>query len=121
MSPEKWEEIKNMVGRQFQIEDQGTEDLLVETADGQIKQGEAEFVVFSPGGGSAFGGERLKLQLQKKPKLEDKKYFYSKREGDSARVEYKFSDSELVFTFKVYKWDDSEDDWKEIDGSRLGF
>jgi len=46
MSPEKWEEIKNTVRKNFSVEDEGVEDLLQETADGTVKQGEAEYLVF---------------------------------------------------------------------------
>ena len=113
MTQEKWEQIKEMVKKQYQVEDQGTEDLLVETGEGMVKQGEAEFVIFE----SAMG--RLKLQLAKKPKLEEKKYHYSHRAGDAARVEYKFSEDETVLQLKAYKWDDDEDDWKEIDAANF--
>src|SRR3989344_2470287 len=109
MSPDKWETIRESVKKQFTIIEQGNEDLIVETGDGPVKQGTAEFVVFE----SPLG--RTKLQFQKKPKMEEKKYFYSKREGDAARVEYKFSEDETVHTFKAYKWDDLEDEWREID------
>jgi hypothetical protein len=114
MSPDKWETIKSQVNKQFSVEEQGKEDLLVDTADGQVKQGEAEYIIFE---GGPLG--RMKLQFQKKPKLEDKTFHYSKRAGDSARVEYKFSESETVYTLKAYKWDDARDDWKEIDASNF--
>ena len=113
MSPEKWEEIKMMATKQFEVEDEGVEDLLVETADGPVKQGTAEFVIFkSPMG-------RTKLQFQTKAKLEGKEYHFSHRAGTSARVEYKFSEDEVVHTFKVYKYDDLDDEWSEIDGSQF--
>lgn len=115
MTPEKWQGIKDQVKRNFTLEQEGEEDLLAETTEGQVKQGEAEFVVFSGPLG------RLKLQFQKKPKLEQKKYFYSKREGDAARVEYKFSDQELVYAFKAYKWDEIEEEWEEIEAERFAF
>ena len=119
MTLEKWEEIKTMVKKQFTLEDAGREDLLVETADGTVKQGEAEFIIFDAP--SSLGGGRMKLELQKKPRLEEKKYHYSHRQGDSARVEYKFSEDETVLTLKAYKWDDAADEWKEIDaGSFAG-
>jgi len=111
MTPERWEEIKSTVKKQFSIEEEGVEDVTVQTGEGPVKQGEAEFVVFE----SVLG--KTKLQFQKKPKLEEKKYFFSHRAGDSARVEYKFSDADLVFALKAYKWDDVEDDWKEIEAS----
>lgn len=115
MSPDRWETIKQTVKKQFTVEEEGTEDLLVDTADGEVKQGEAEFVVFSA---PALG--RTKLQFQKKPKLEGKQYHYSHRQGDSARVEYKFSEDETVYTFKAYQWNDLEDEWKEIDAGAFG-
>ena len=111
MSPDKWEEIKSNAIKRFSVEQQGTEDLLVDTADGQVKAGEADFVVFQ----SPLG--RTKLQFQKKPKLEEKQFHYSHRQGDSARVEYKFSEDELVYTFKAYKWDEIEEEWREIEPS----
>ena len=63
---------------------------------------------------------RLKLQLQKKPKLEDKKYHFSHRAGTAARVEYKFSESETVLALKAYKWDDMSDEWREMDAGAFG-
>lgn len=115
MNIEKWQQIKENIEQNFTVEAQGTEDLLVETGEGSVKQGTAEHIVFdSPMG-------RVKLRLEEKPKLEDKKYFYSHRAGDAARVEYKFSDKETVLTLKAYKWNELEDDWKEIDASRINF
>ncbi len=114
MTPEKWEEIKNMVRKQYKPLEEGQEDLLVETAEELVKQGQAEFVVFE----SPLG--RIKLSFQKKPRVEQKKFFYSHRHGDSARVEYKFSDSEMVYVLKAYKWNETEERWKEIDSSSFG-
>lgn len=119
MNLERWEEIKKTVKKQDPQAEEGQEDLLVDTAEGQVKQGEAEFIIFSAPGGSAFGGERMKLQLQKKPRVEEKKYFYSHRQGTSARVEYKYSESEMVYTLKAYKWDEVEDEWKEVDAANF--
>ncbi|MBI4049987.1 MAG: hypothetical protein HY398_00900 [Candidatus Doudnabacteria bacterium] len=114
MTQEKWDEIKANIAKSFVVEEQGTEDLIVETGEGEVKQGEAEFVVFK----SPLG--RTKLQFQKKPRLKEKQYHYSHRAGDSARVEYKFSEDELVYTLKAYKWDEVEDEWKEMESSMFG-
>lgn len=111
MTLERWQQIREMVRRQYSAEDEGSEDLVVETGDGPVKQGEAEFVVFDGPMG------RMKLQFQKKPRLEEKKYHYSHQQGAAARVEYKFSEDEMVYTLKAYKWDDNEDEWKEIDAA----
>lgn len=114
MTLERWEDIKNQTKKQFSVEDEGREDLVVETADGPVKQGEAEFIIFE----SPLG--RTKLQFQKKPKVESKKFYYSHQQGAAARVEYKFSESELVYTLKAYKWDDAADEWREIEASSFG-
>ena len=114
MTPERWQEIKKRVKRQDSKAEEGREDLLMDTAEGQIKTGEAEFIVFE---NPTLG--RLKLELQKKPRVEEKKFHYSHRQGQSARVEYKFSEHELVYTLKAYKLDDMEE-WKEIDASSFG-
>ncbi|OGE84380.1 MAG: hypothetical protein A2846_01175 [Candidatus Doudnabacteria bacterium RIFCSPHIGHO2_01_FULL_49_9] len=113
MSPDKWEEIKENIQKQFTVEEQGKEDLQAETGEGMVKIGEAEFVVFA----SPLG--RLKLQFGTKAKLDDKKYHYSHRAGQGARVEYKFSDTETVHTFHAFKWDDQNDEWKEIDAEKF--
>lgn len=111
MTEDRWQQIKNLVKQKYSLEDAGTEDLLVDTADGPVKQGTAEYVIFmSPIG-------RLKLAFQTKPRLLDKQYHYSHRAGTAARVEYKFSEDEVVHTFKAYKYDEAEDEWKEIDPS----
>lgn len=116
MTPEKWRTIKDDVQKQFGIEEQGREDLFVETAEGRVKQGEAEFLIFE--GPAAFG--RMKLELLKKPKLEEKKYHYSHRQGTAARVEYKFSEKEMVYSLKAYKWNETDENWREIDSSSFG-
>ena len=119
MTPERWETIKETVRKQFGVAEEGREDLLVETGEGVVKQGEAECVVF--GAPSAWGGGRMKLQFQKKPRLEEKKYHYSHRAGTAAQVEYKFSEKELVYALKAYKWNEDEEQWFEIDsGSFAG-
>lgn len=118
MTPERWETIKQTVRKQYPSLEEGSEDLVAETAEGLVKQGEAEFLIFDAP--ESFGEGRIKLQFQKRPKVEGKKYFYSHRAGTSARVEYKYSESDMVYAFKAYKWDDVEDDWKEIDSSSFG-
>jgi len=100
-----------MVNKRFSAEEEGAEDLLVDTADGPVKQGTAEYIIFDGPMG------RMKLQFQTKPKLENKEFHYSHRAGTSARVEYKFSEDEVVHTFKAYKFDELDDEWAEIEAS----
>ena len=115
MTEDKWQQIKENLAKNFTVEDAGSEDLLVETGEGLVKQGTAEYIIFQ----SPLG--RVKLQFGQKPKLEEKIYHYSHRAGDAARVDYKFSESETVNTFKAFKWNDAEDDWAEIDAGKFSF
>ena len=109
MTEEKWEQIKEGARKQFEIEEEGREDLIQQTGEGPVKIGEAEYLVFEGPLG------RVKLQFGQKPKVEGKKYHYSHQQGQGARVEYTFSKDELVNTFSVFKWNDADDEWKEMD------
>jgi hypothetical protein len=111
METDKWEGLKEETKRKFKVLEEGTEDLLIQTSEGLIKQGVAEFMVFE----SPLG--KIKLVRENRPVVLDKKFIYSHRAGQAARTEYKFSDSEFSHKLKVYKWDDDEDDWKEIDAA----
>ena len=113
MDIDHWEQIKENVKRKFPIEEEGTEDITMETSAGIIKQGTAEFlVVRTPAG-------RAKLVLEKRPLVLDKKFIYSHRAGQAARTEYSFSQSEFTYKLKAYKWNDDEDEWDEIDASNF--
>jgi hypothetical protein len=113
MQNDKWEALKEELKRKFKVEEEGFEDLIVETADGEVKQGEVEFLVFE----SPIG--KIKLTRESRPVVLDKKEFYSHQQGKAARVEYKFSDTEFSHKIKAYKWNDF-DDWKEIDAGSFG-
>jgi hypothetical protein len=113
MQDEKWEALKEELNRKFKIEEEGFEDLVVETADGPIVQGKIEKLIFD----SPIG--KIKLTRESKPVVLDKKEFYSHQQGKAARVEYKFSDSEFSHKIKAYKWNDDNDEWKEIDAANF--
>jgi hypothetical protein len=85
--------------------------LIVHTQEGEIKNGTADvLVVETPMG-------RMKLAFESRPVVLDKKFIYSHRGGTAARTEYEFSDKEFTHKLKAYKWDDLDEDWKEIDAS----
>lgn len=109
MQDEQWEKLKEHIRSKFAVKQEATEDLIVETGEGLVKQGVAEFLIAETPLG------RMKIARESRPVVLDKKFHYSHRAGDSARTEYVFSDSEFSHKLKVYKWDDAEDVWKEID------
>jgi hypothetical protein len=108
MQDDKWEDLKLELNRKFKVEEERFEDLIKETQDGPVNQGRAEILIFQ----SPIG--KIKLVRETKPVVLDKKEHYSHQQGQSARVEYKFSDSEFSHKMKAYKWSDYEDDWVEM-------
>jgi hypothetical protein len=113
MDIDQFEQLRENIRRKFEVEEEGTEDLMGETADGLVKQGTAEFLVVTTPLG------RIKLSLEKRPVVLDKKFIYSHRAGQAARTEYEFSDTEFSYRLKAYKWDDIEEKWDEIDASNF--
>jgi hypothetical protein len=114
MQDDKWEALKEELKRKFKVEDEHFEDLTVQTADGPVISGKVEVIIFeSPMG-------KVKLARESKPVVLGKKEFYSHQQGKAARVEYQFSDTEFSHKIKAYKWDDDNDEWKEIDAAAFG-
>jgi hypothetical protein len=106
--------LKESLKSRFQVEDEGTEDLMMDTQDGPVKQGTAEFMVMETPMG------RVKLAFEKKPLVLDKKFIYSHRAGQAARTEYVFSDKEFTYKLRAYKWNDLDETWDEIDAESFG-
>jgi hypothetical protein len=113
MDIDKWEQLKDSLKKRFGIEDEGSEDLMMDTQDGPVKQGTANFLVMQTPIG------KVKLSFQKKPLVLDKKFISSHREGQAARTEYQFSDTEFTFKLRAYKWNDIDDEWEEIDAENF--
>jgi hypothetical protein len=111
MDIDRWDQIKENIKKRFDVVSETTEDLIVHTQEGEIKNGTADvLVVETPMG-------RMKLAFESRPVVLDKKFIYSHRGGTAARTEYEFSDKEFTHKLKAYKWDDLDEDWKEIDAS----
>ena len=106
MTEEKWEEMKEELARRFTIEEESVEDLIQEKEEGSLKVGTAEYLIFV----SPFG--RTKLAREKRPVI---KYTSSHRTGH-ADAEHDHDAPEFSYKIKVYKWVESDDEWKEIDG-----
>jgi hypothetical protein len=109
MDIDKWLQLKENLKGRFDMEEEGTEDLMMDTSDGPVKHGESDFLVMQTPIG------RVKLAMHKKPLVLDKKFISSHREGQAARTEYKFSETELTYKLHAYKWNDIDEDWNEID------
>src|SRR5258708_123178 len=109
MDADRWEQIKENSKSKFKVMEEGTADLTVTTSEGEIKSGTVEFLVAETPLG------KIKLAFESRPVVTDKKTIYSHRAGQAARTEWEFSDTEFSHKIKAYKWDDDNDEWKEID------
>ncbi len=89
------------------------EDLEMDTPDGPVKNGTADVLSFTNS-----DGDRFELVRENKPVVLKKKELYSTRAGQSAQVQYKFSDSETSHKLRVYK-EVGFDEWEEITLDKL--
>lgn len=102
MTEEKWQEIIGQVKDEFEVLEQKTEDL-------EDMPGQREYIIFNGPLG------KMKLEFTTKPLVIDKKGLGSRRIGSQTKVEYIYSETEKVHTFKAYKWDETRDDWLEME------
>lgn len=114
MQDDKWEPLKEELGRKFKVQDNRFEDLYTETSHGQVVSGKVEIIEFETPLGL------IKLERESRPVVLEKKEFYSHQQNKTARVEYKFSDKEFSHKIKAYKWDNYEDAWREMDAEAFG-
>lgn len=103
MSPEKWQQLKGQIQDQFKNIEIEQEQLP------EPEQGEREIILFDGPLG------KMRLEYYSRPMILDKITHGSRRIGSQPGVEYVYSPTEKVHQLKVYKWDDSQDDWLEID------
>jgi len=108
MNIDKWQNIVSLIKDQFEVEDEGKEELA------NVPNGIMEFIIFQGPLG------RIKLEYTTKPVVLDKKSIGSKRIGSEATVQYIYSDTEFANIFKAYKWDDDRSDWVEMEKESLG-
>ncbi len=102
MSPDKWEEIKDMAKKNFEVLEIGkseNEDVITE-----------ELIFNGPLG-------KIKLEFVSKPLVLSKNVHYSKRMGDTAKVDYVTSDTEKTNTLFAYKWNPAGEIWEEINAA----
>ena len=109
MNDEKWEEIKEMAKKNFEVLANEISELPKEQGNGTRE----ELIFNGPLG-------KMKLEFIVKPLVLGKKTHYSKRMGTSAKVDYITSATEKVRTLLAYKWDEAGDNWVSINASEFG-
>lgn len=114
MNHEKWQQLISRLQSRFPGSSLNTEELY-NIANGQeIQSGTQDIFEFSAPEG------QFRIVRENKPLLLDKKMHFSHRQGDSARTEYIFSDTEMSHKILMFRQDDSGN-WQKIDAdaSRL--
>lgn len=102
MNDERWEGIIGKIKDGFEVIEHDTKSL-------DPDPGSVEFIIFQGPLG------KMKLERTTKPLVLDKRAIGSKRIGSQATVQYVYSDTEKVHTFKAFKWDTTQDDWVEME------
>jgi len=112
MTNEQWDGLVENVQAQFKSV-KVWDEALGEDAEGAGHGARANAIEFSGPNG------RFRVVREHRPVVLDKKMHYSHRPGDTARTEYKFSDTEVNYRLRVYKESDI-DEWDEITLDKLG-
>jgi hypothetical protein len=107
MNLEKWQDILGNIKDNFKYENESEEHL---DDEGGVDVHSIEFQ--GPLG-------RMRLEYISKPVILDKKTTYSKRIGSETQVDYVYSDTEKSGKLMIYKWDESQDDWVEVDAEKF--
>jgi hypothetical protein len=107
MTKDRWLDIKGNIKDKFKIEDEGNEH--VEDEGGV----DIEYLIFQGPLG------RMRMELVSRPVVLDKKTNYSKRIGSETEVKYIYSETERNEKLFVYKWEEDQDDWIEIEAKNF--
>lgn len=104
MTEEKWLNLLSMIEESFGVAERRKNPLSEEDGPGEVETVE-------------FKGPLGKMKLIRtiRPLILNKKTLYSKRGGSDTAVDYVYSDTETVTNLKAYRFDDSQNDWQEID------
>lgn len=107
MLPDKWIELIGKIKDNFTVEE--SNKLRLEEQGGI----DIEYIIFQGPLG------RMKLEFITKPLVLDKKTKYSNRLGAETVVEYIYSPDEKSHKLKAYKWDESLNDWLEMEAKKF--
>lgn len=103
MTPEKWTSTVNNIKDSFEVSDEGHATI---DEEGGI---DISFIEFKGPIG------KMRLEFITKPVILDKKTTYSKRIGSETQIDYVYSDDERSSQLLVYKWNENDNDWEEME------
>lgn len=107
MQDDKWQEIIGRIQDDFEVSEHETKEL-------DPGPGTVEYIIFNGPLG------KVKLERTTRPLVLGKHGLGSRRIGSQARVEYQYSDTETIHTFRAYKWDGNQNTWVEMEMERGG-
>ncbi len=107
MNDEKWYYLIEQIEAKFGIEDKQVEEI-------PERRTKIETVIFTGASG------RMKLERTTRAVILERQVKYSKRIGGDTTEKYIYSDTEKTHRVALYKWDEEEQTWKEIDFRKLG-
>jgi hypothetical protein len=110
MTKERWKDIVGQVKDNFEVDEEGQEELPEEEGVGL-----RHFVLFTGPLG------RMMLELIERPVILDKKTIYSNRIGSQTQVEYVYSEEEKTYKLYAYRWDEALGEWVEMEAGKLSF
>jgi len=115
MSDEKWEELKFKIKDSFGfIEDNKEEDIFTDDVGHEFK-GEKETLLFKNPTG------KFMVERTKRPIILEKKAHYHKGAGGTARMEFIVSEDETTTSLRAFLYEESNEEWKELDLKPGGF
>jgi len=103
MTLERWQQIKGIILDNFSILEQKQEKL--ESSGGE----QVEILEFMGPLG------KMRIEFWTRPVIIGKNVSGSRRIGSHHEVEYLYSETEKINVLILYKWDDNQSDWVEVD------
>jgi hypothetical protein len=101
MTYERWQALRESLKGKFKVSAEGAEEL-------EPGPGHVEFLECATPMG------QIRLELEVRPRVLEKKTYYSKRAGSSTTVEYKYDENEHTLTLKAYRLDSGSGEWVEV-------
>ncbi len=102
MHEDKWKDTLAMVKSKFAVLNEGKEALE------DIPNATREFIEFEGPQG------KMRLEYTVRPAVLDKKTTYSKFGGAASRVQYVYSEDEVVRKMAAYKLNETTGEWEEV-------
>lgn len=101
MTKEKWQDLVIKVENTFTVIDQGS-------VSGELENESIEFIEWQ------MPDKQIRAEAHQRPKLLDKKTFYSNRIGSETSEQYVYSENEMVFFVNFFERFNEDDEWQEM-------